>query len=120
MILGGWGGYTNARTLNTIDGQLERGDLDIWNWAATIAFPDLFKEGSQGGIIVGMQPWVSNTSISGVDDDGDTSFHIEAFYEYAITDNIKITPGILVITSPDYDDNNATLIIGTIRTTFTF
>lgn len=120
VILGGWGGYTNARTLNTIDGQLERGDLDIWNWAATIAFPDLFKEGSQGGIIVGMQPWVSNTSISGVDDDGDTSFHIEAFYEYAITDNIKITPGILVITSPDYDDNNATLIIGTIRTTFTF
>lgn len=81
VVLGGWGGYTNARTLDTIDGQLERGDIDIWNWAATLAFPDLFKEGNTAGIIVGMQPWVSNTSINGIGDDGDTSFHIEAFYE---------------------------------------
>lgn len=120
VVLGGWGGYTEARTLDTIDGQLERGDLSIWNWAATLAFPDLFKEGSTGGIIFGMQPWVSESSISGIGNDGDTSFHIEAFYEYAITDNIKVTPGVILITSPDYDDDNATLIIGTIRTTFSF
>ncbi|PSF35054.1 hypothetical protein C7H19_18055 [Aphanothece hegewaldii CCALA 016] len=120
LVLGGWGGYTNARTLNTIDGELERGTLDIWNWAATLAFPDLFKEGNLGGIIVGMQPWVSESSISGIGNDDDTSFHIEAFYEYAITDNIKVTPGVIVITAPDYNNNNATLVIGTVRTTFSF
>ena len=48
------------------------------------------------------------------------SFHIEAIYEYPVNDNIAITPGIIVITEPDFDDRNETLVIGTIRTTFTF
>jgi hypothetical protein len=123
LVLGGWGGYTHSETLNAIDNQIPRGSLDIWNWAATLAFPDLFKEGSTGGIIVGMQPWVANADfgvLSSTFEDKDTSIHIEAFYEYALTDNIKITPGVIVITAPDYNNNNSALIIGTIRTTFTF
>ncbi|NJO94275.1 MAG: carbohydrate porin, partial [Hydrococcus sp. RM1_1_31] len=40
--------------------------------------------------------------------------------EYALTDNIKITPGVIVITAPDYNEDNSPLVIGTIRTTFTF
>ncbi|XTZ20888.1 MAG: carbohydrate porin, partial [cyanobacterium endosymbiont of Rhopalodia fuxianensis] len=35
-------------------------------------------------------------------------------------DNISITPGLILITSPDYDNSNNSLLIGTIRTTFTF
>ncbi len=128
FVLGGWGGYTKSVTLNTIDLGglviLERGNLDIWNWAVTLAFPDAFKEGSMAGVIVGMQPWVANSSITfpgGISDtDNDSSFHIEAFYQYAINDNISITPGIIVITNSDYNSLNDTLIIGTIRTTFTF
>ncbi|MGK7876957.1 MAG: carbohydrate porin, partial [Xenococcaceae cyanobacterium] len=50
----------------------------------------------------------------------DTSVHIEALYEFAFTDDIKITPGIIVITSPDYNNDNSTLVIGSIRTTFNF
>jgi carbohydrate-selective porin OprB len=46
--------------------------------------------------------------------------HLEAFYQYAINNNIFITPGILLITSPNNDDRNSPLVIGTIRTTFTF
>jgi hypothetical protein len=127
FVLGGWGGYTTAKTLNSIDdpdlGTLSRGDLDIWQWAATFAFPDAFKEGSMAGIIFGMQPWVSNSTPlfdGNFVNEGDTSYHIEAFYQYAVNDNISITPGVLVITSPDYSDSNSTLVIGTIRTTFTF
>jgi hypothetical protein len=124
FVLGGWGGYTKAITLSTLDGQLERGDLDIWNWAVTLAFPDLFKEGNTAGIIVGMQPWVSSSSIRLNDgsstNDPDTSFHIEGFYEWKLTDNIALTPGVIVITSPNSNNNNSTLVIGTIRTTFTF
>lgn len=124
FIVGAWGGFTKATTLSSLDGQLERGTLDIWNWAVTLAFPDLLTEGSTGGIIVGMQPWVSSSTIRLADDteidDRDTSFHIEAFYEFALTDNIHITPGVIVITAPDYDDRNSPLVIGTIRTTFTF
>jgi hypothetical protein len=124
FVLGGWGGYTRANTLDTLDGQINRGSLDIWNWAITLAFPDLLKEGSVGGIIVGMQPWVASSNIqlpAGIrNTDNDTSLHIEAFYQYALTDHISITPGIIVETSPNYDSRNGSLIIGTIRTTFTF
>lgn len=50
----------------------------------------------------------------------DVSLHIEAFYQYRVTDNIFITPGLIVITSPGGNTNNSNLVIGTIRTTFTF
>jgi hypothetical protein len=120
FVLGGWGGYTRSEILE--DGPIADGSLDIWNWAVTLAFPDLLKEGSTGGIIVGMQPWVANSDLEpDIEvEDKDTSLHIEAFYEYALTDNIKITPGVIVITAPDYNDDNSPLVIGTLRTTFTF
>ena len=129
FVLGGWGGFTSTRTLGPIDiGEdfdvVQRGKLDIWNWAVTLAFPDAFKEGDTGAIIVGMEPWVSKADINLPDDfgrtDQDSSFHIEAIYEYPVNDNIAITPGIIIITEPDFDDRNEALVIGTIRTTFTF
>jgi hypothetical protein len=121
FVLGGWGGYTTANTLSTLGGQIDRGGLDIWNWAVTLAFPDFLKQGSTAGIIVGMQPWVSNSTVdlgSLTNENKDTSMHIEAFYQYPVTDNIQITPGIIVVTSPNGDSNNPPLVIGTIRTTF--
>jgi carbohydrate-selective porin OprB len=88
-----------------------------------MAFPDFLKEGSVAGIVVGMQPWVSNSTVDlgGLtNEDKDTSMHIEAFYQYPVTDNIQITPGIIVVTSPNGNNDNSPLVIGTIRTTFTF
>ena len=123
LILGGWGGYTKATTLSTLGGQIDRGSLDIWNWAVTLAALDLLKEGITAGIVFGMEPKVTDSSVElpGIDDeDDDTSLHIEAFYEYPVSDNISITPGVIVITSPNFNDDNDTLLIGTIRTTFTF
>ncbi|MDJ0659629.1 MAG: iron uptake porin [Crocosphaera sp.] len=129
FVLGGWGGFTSTRTLGAIDiGEdfdvIQRGKLDIWNWAVTLAFPDAFKEGDTGAIIVGMEPWVSKADINLPDNlrrtDRDSSFHIEAIYQYPLNDNIAITPGIIIITEPDFDDRNEALVIGTIRTTFTF
>jgi hypothetical protein len=128
FVLGGWGGLTKSSTLNPINLSeeqiLPRGTLDIWNWAVTLAFPDAFKEGNLAGIIVGMQPWVTNSTVAIANGfsakDSNTSMHLEAFFQYAINNNISITPGILVITSPNNDDRNAPLVMGTIRTTFTF
>lgn len=127
FTLGAWGGFTKARTLTAVETQnftLERGDLDIWNWAVTLAFPDVIKEGNMAGIIVGMQPWVSSSSITFPDGvrstDADSSLHIESFFEWALTDNLSITPGILIAPNANYDDRNETLIMGVVRTTFTF
>ncbi len=128
FVLGGWGGYTKALTLNPVamneEEVLPRGSLDIWNWAVTLGFPDAFKEGNLAGIIVGMQPWVTSSTVNLPDrfsaSDSNTSMHFEAFYQYAVNKNIYITPGIAVITSPENDSRNAPLVIGQIRTTFAF
>lgn len=120
FAIGGWVGYTNQRTLSTLDGLLERGSQKIWNWAVTLAFPDLLKEGSVAGILVGMEPKVTSTSKNSLPKDKDTSLHIEGFYQFQLTDNISITPGLIWLTAPDHNRQNSDLLIGVVRTTFTF
>lgn len=125
IVIGGWGGLSKVRTLDAVNvgGQtVERGSQDIWNWAATLAFPDLGKEGSLGGIIVGMEPWVSSSSIDtpGFGEDEEKSLHAEAFYQYQLNDNIAITPGVIYVNKPDNNDDNDDLFIGALRTTFSF
>ncbi|MGL5076076.1 MAG: carbohydrate porin, partial [Waterburya sp.] len=102
---------------------------DIWNWAATLALPDLGREGSLGGIVVGTEPTVTNSSIDAVNnennnelgEDDQRSLHLEAFYQYQVNDNIAITPGVVWITEPESDQPKADdLVIGTIRTTLSF
>ncbi|MCU0517523.1 MAG: iron uptake porin [Oscillatoria sp. Prado101] len=128
FVLGGWVGYTKTNVLSTLGGLVDRGTLETWNGAVTLAFPDLGKKGNVGGIIVGIEPKVRNSSVSttvpGLPDvfgnDRDTSVHAEAFYQYQVTDNIAITPGVIWITAPDHNSNNDDVVIGTVRTTFTF
>jgi hypothetical protein len=126
FILSGWGGYINNQvvsTLNTANGAIGRGEQDIWTWGATLALPDLFREGNLGGIVVGMEPKVTDSTVEipgRENTDPDTSLHVEAFYQYQINDNIAITPGAIWITAPDSREDNDDIVIGTLRTTFTF
>ncbi|MBW3587223.1 MAG: iron uptake porin, partial [Cyanobacteria bacterium 0813] len=50
FILGGWAGLTNARIIGI-------GDAKIWNYAVTLALPDLGKEGNLLGFVVGREPY---------------------------------------------------------------
>lgn len=120
IVLGGWAGYTNATNLSTQGGRIDRGSLDIWNWAVTLGFSDLGKKGNLAGIIVGMEPRVTDSSINEIDEDSDTSYHIEAFYQFKVNDNISITPGVVWLTAPDHNEDNEDVVIGALRTTFTF
>ncbi|NJM87476.1 MAG: iron uptake porin [Hydrococcus sp. RU_2_2] len=117
FAIGGWVGYTAARVINL-------GDAEIWNYAITLAFPDLAKEGNLGGIVVGMQPKLTGTSSGlravGQLKDPDTSIHVEGFYRHQLSDNISITPGLIWLTAPNHNENNNDIFIGTIRTTFEF
>lgn len=125
LVIGGWAGLTEARRISV-------GDASIWNYAGYIALPDFGGEGNLAGILVGIQPRVTGSSradvtsgYTGVVDanrraDRDTGFHIEGFYRFALTDNISITPGVIWLTSPNHDERNNDVIVGTIRTTFTF
>ncbi|AFZ47981.1 cyanobacterial porin [Cyanobacterium stanieri PCC 7202] len=110
-----WGGYTNARLIET-------GSAEIWNYAVALAFPDLGKEGSLGAIIVGAEPHLTGLSVpGGVDFTKDTPLHIEVSYKYPISDQVSITPGLIVLTAPNQNSGaNDPIYIGTLRTTFSF
>ncbi len=118
LAIGGWVGYSNNQIISG-----NKGSAEIWTWAVNLAFPDLGKKGNLGGIIVGMEPKVtsvSNSLSALYGKDGDTSLHIEGFYQHQLNDNISITPGIIWLTAPDHNERNKDLVIGVIRTTFTF
>ena len=126
--LGGWVGYTAARSLGT------KGDASIFNYAVTLSFPDLGKKGNLGGVVVGMQPRLTDTSNdalasaiglpieNGVQSrsDRNSGLHLEAFYRYQLNDNISVTPGFFWLTAPNHDSRNPDVVIGVIRTTFIF
>jgi hypothetical protein len=111
IVASGWVGYSSANS------QASNAEADIWNWAVTLAFPDLGKKGNLAGIIVGMPPKV--TSSSGAEDP-DSSLHVEALYRYQLNNNISITPGLVVIFNPNHDDSRDTIYVGAVRATFSF
>ena len=115
FVLGGWAGYTNSQVLTGT-----KGDVDTWNYAVTLGFPDLGKKGNLAGVIVGMEPKVTSSSFAGVTKDPNTSYHIEGFYQYKLSDNITLTPAVIWLTAPDHDDSNDNVVIGALRTTFSF
>jgi hypothetical protein len=112
LAISGWGGLTKADEENT------NRDATVWNWSVNVAFPNLGKKGNLGGLVFGMPPKL--TYIEGGSKDPGTSYHIEAFYRAQVTDNISITPGLLIILNPEHNSNNDTIYAGIIRTTFRF
>ncbi|MBD1888594.1 iron uptake porin [Coleofasciculus sp. FACHB-SPT9] len=120
ITLSGWAGYSVATAEISPVGLATTGsNADIWNWAVSLAFPDLGKKGNLLGFVFGMPPKVTDNDVSN-NEDRDTSYHVEALYRYRLTDNIELTPGLLVILNPEHNDNNDTLYVGTLRTTFKF
>ncbi|MBW4475257.1 MAG: iron uptake porin [Stenomitos rutilans HA7619-LM2] len=115
ISLAGWVGYAQQRYIG-------RGDGDIWNWMVGLAFPDLGRKGDLGGILVGMEPKLTNLTngVNGGQADRDTSLHVEGFYRFRLSDNIAITPGVIWLTAPNHDDRNDDVFIGVLRTVFYF
>lgn len=121
LALSGWGGYTTA---DAITGANAGADADIWYWAGALALKDFGGEGNVLGVIFGQPPKVTGGSIKNVAGnttfDDSTSYHLEGLYKYKVSDNIQVTPGLLVIFNPEHNDANDTEYVGTLRTTFTF
>lgn len=119
VFLGSWVGYTRAKANDLAD----KPSASIVNWAVTLALPNLGKQGNLAGIVIGQPPKLVQNDYKQDNEeyiDKNTSLHFEAFYRININDNIGITPGIVLITNPNHDKNNDTIMIGTLRTTFSF
>lgn len=131
--LGGWGGYT------TSDFRGGSGKVETFNWMAFLNFPDLLREGNLAGIYFGQPPRITSSNISdsnggrnlpsfinrgdinfGAGAQPGTTYHLEGFYRFRVTENINITPGVIVIFNPNHNERNDTITIGSLRTTFTF
>jgi hypothetical protein len=129
FTVGGWAGFTKS----WIPG--ESGNVETFNWMAFLNFPDLLGRGNLGGIYVGQPPKITSSNLpvgfnipdiisgAGAGNPGDqpgTATHVEAFYRLRVSDNISITPGVVVVFDPGHNPNSDTVTIGALRTTFTF
>ncbi|MBD0388120.1 MAG: iron uptake porin, partial [Nostoc sp. C3-bin3] len=120
LTLGGWAGFSNVEARSGVAaGQ----SADVFYWAATLGVKDFGREGNLLGLIFGQSPRVTSSEFApgGVEQrDVNTSYHAEALYRLRVSDNIAVTPGLLVIFNPEHNDANDTVYVGTLRTTFTF
>ncbi|MEM7580179.1 MAG: iron uptake porin [Cyanobacteria bacterium P01_A01_bin.80] len=121
VTLGGWYGFADAK----LDDDFIDADAEIQYWAATLGIKDFGAKGNTLGLIFGQPPKVTNGSIG--DDfesfefeEEDTSYHLEGLYKMKLNDRISVTPGLLVIFNPEHNNDNDTVYVGTLRTTFKF
>jgi Carbohydrate-selective porin, OprB family/S-layer homology domain len=117
----GWVGatFSNAEASNPAQGVAKGNNATSLNYALALSFPDLGFQGNMGGLIIGSEPQVISSN-TGVGKDRSTNIHLEALYRVKVNDNISITPGIIAVVNPEGNSANDTVIIGTVRTTFTF
>ena len=112
VSLRGWFSYIDADFVDD-------GDGEVLTYAGVLALKDLFAEGNFGYVLFGAAPYLSSA-------DGDSGFesdvplHLEAAYKIKVSDNITITPGFIWLLSPQQDSDNDDVVIGTVRTTFSF
>jgi len=130
---GSWVGMTDSRLLS------DSGRVQTVNWMFALQFPDLFREGNHGGIFFGQPPRITGTNLRrggqlsgnvpslfggtfGTTNEGrqDRTLHLEAFYRWRMTDNISLTPGVVMLFNPGHNGGSDSIVIGALRTTFSF
>ncbi|BAU14726.1 carbohydrate-selective porin OprB [Leptolyngbya sp. NIES-3755] len=112
IVLNAFGSLINANFVDDGEGQ-----KDIWTYGVGVAFPDFGKKGNLLGFVAGAEPYMGNP---GAGLRNDIPLHFEGFYKYQLTDNISVTPGVIWVVNPGQNEANDDVVIGTIRTTFTF
>ena len=123
FVIAGFGGYADVEGL--VPGADNNPEGDIWTWGANASILDFGKEGSVLSIAGGMLPkFISDIGpaelAAGVQEDPDTSYLVEALYKFPLNDNILITPGAYAVFNPNHVEENDTVYVGVIRTTFKF
>lgn len=131
--IGGWVSYTQARaeadaTINnpplpgrSLLGTVQDGDrADIWTWAVTMAISDVFQKGNEMGFVFGMPPKAVSNNFRPFEDAGATSYHAEIYYRHRVTPRFMITPGLYAVFNPEHNGDNATQVVGLLRSVMRF
>jgi hypothetical protein len=134
LTLGGWVGYTYSGVkVTNFDGAVE-----TFNWMSFVNLPDFGGRGNLAGIYFGQPPKITRSdlalngnstlnipsTISGQPGlsggQPGTTLHLEAFYRWQVHDNFSLTPGVIVLFNPVQTNSSDTIVIGSLRSTFTF
>jgi len=114
ITLGAWGGWVFTNYINS-DAHATSN-----TYLFSVGMSDPFgRQGDLFAVLFG-KPLKLVDGENGIEEDEDTSYHIETFYRYKLSDNITITPGFFVVTNPEHNEDNETIVIGVLRTTFRF
>ncbi|NEP86760.1 MAG: iron uptake porin [Okeania sp. SIO2C2] len=114
ITLGAWGGWVFTNYINS-DAHATSN-----TYLFSVGMSDPFgRQGDLFALLFG-KPLKLVDGDNGIEEDEDTSYHIETFYRYKVNDYITITPGFFVVTNPEHNEDNETIVIGVLRTTFRF
>ncbi len=114
VTLGLWGGVAVADSRRSDAVTLSS------TYLASVGLEDPFgRKGDLVALMVGLPPKLNIGYLIERFDKG-TSFHVEAFYRFRVSDHISITPGLFWVTDPGHISENQNIVIGTVRTTFNF
>jgi hypothetical protein len=91
---GNWWALVNGALVNKGD------EAEIWNYAIAMAFRDFGKEGNALGFIFGMPPRARGNDVISRRD-LDTSYRVESFFRYKLTNNIFSLPVSLSFSIPN-------------------
>ncbi len=137
FIFAGWAGLTlasvednvaTALALPQADGGLgltpnagvDSSEVKLINWAANFIFPDLFIEGNRASFSVGQAPYIIDGGDLNISDGQDSNFLFEAQYQFKVSDNIKVSPGVITVVNANNTSQNDPIFIPVVRSTFKF
>ncbi|CAN1212616.1 S-layer protein [Tumidithrix helvetica PCC 7403] len=90
------------------------------SWMTGLHFSDVFNEGNTAGIIFGQPLYRNSVGGSATRPETATPYHLEGYFNFKVSKNISITPGIFFVFNPEGFSSNPTATVGVVRTTFTF
>lgn len=113
---------TLAGSFSYIFSDLVRVDAstNFLSWLAGIHFKDVFKTGSSAGLIFGSPLYRVATGGRAFSPENAVPYQLEGYVNFRVTDNISVTPGLFVIFNAEGFNNNPTVFVPVVRTTFTF
>ncbi|NJR66140.1 MAG: iron uptake porin, partial [Leptolyngbyaceae cyanobacterium CRU_2_3] len=114
VVLGAWGGLTVTDALPS--DAIAVSTTYLFSLGLTDPFG---REGDLLGLMVG-QPLRLRYGLGIPREDEGAAMHYEAFYRFRLNDNIAIIPGLFVVTHPGHIEENNTIVVGAIRTSFSF
>ena len=92
------------------------------SWMTGFHFSDVFKEGNTAGLIFGQPLARNSTGGLATIPTGSTAtpYHLEGYFNFKVSKNISVTPGVFFVFNPEGINNAPTATVGVVRTTFTF